>query len=285
MSQPHPSHSPPSATSSGQLTPPRKPLACLPCRQRKIGCDRHQPQCASCQRAGLQCSFPPRTRTRRATKATKTEELAKRLNRLEQVLGDLDQTGQVRAETDYVEEPGQTGSDNSWLIHTLTPREDDIRPSTEPSTRVNSYLGRSVWKSLSAHVRKPIEAGCLYKLSNECTPDRRHTEAFRSSLGCGRRMLRFFQRLRGRHKQIRICLLVKHGSNAVFVITSEPPACNDPPGNIRPQRQPNGQAAACADFVQHSYGGRRKTSSSPTRVGTRSLVIFHLLCCDNQYKR
>lgn len=165
MSQSHPSRSSPNATSSGQLQAPQKPLACLPCRQRKTGCDHRQPQCTSCQRSGFQCSYPPRTRIRRATKVAKITELTKRLNRLEQA---LDQSGQVPAETGYIEGSwnlpnggGDSGSDNNRPTQTSIQREDDIQPSRKPAARADSYMDKYVWRSLSAQVRQPMPAGGL----------------------------------------------------------------------------------------------------------------------------
>lgn len=69
-----------------------KDYACLPCRQRKVRCDRHVP-CNNCGKSGnpQQCSFVPPTRgtwKRKHTKPSK-ESLHAKLKRYEDLLKSL----------------------------------------------------------------------------------------------------------------------------------------------------------------------------------------------------
>ena len=62
-----------------------KPHSCLPCRQRKVKCDRHTP-CSNCMKAGKQCSFIPPVRGKRKRTKLPKEGLHAKLRRYEELL-------------------------------------------------------------------------------------------------------------------------------------------------------------------------------------------------------
>ena len=62
-----------------------KTHSCLPCRQRKVKCDRHTP-CSNCVRAGKQCSFVPPVRGKRKRTKPPREGLHAKLRRYEELL-------------------------------------------------------------------------------------------------------------------------------------------------------------------------------------------------------
>jgi Fungal Zn(2)-Cys(6) binuclear cluster domain len=62
-----------------------KPHSCLPCRQRKVKCDRHTP-CSNCVKAGKQCSFIPPVRGKRKRTKVPKEGLHAKLRRYEELL-------------------------------------------------------------------------------------------------------------------------------------------------------------------------------------------------------
>jgi hypothetical protein len=62
-----------------------KAHSCLPCRQRKVKCDRRTP-CSNCARAGKQCSFIPPVRGKRKRTKVPKEGLHAKLRRYEELL-------------------------------------------------------------------------------------------------------------------------------------------------------------------------------------------------------
>lgn len=62
-----------------------KPHSCLPCRQRKVKCDRHTP-CSNCVKAGKQCSFIPPVRGKRKRTKVPKEGLHAKVRRYEELL-------------------------------------------------------------------------------------------------------------------------------------------------------------------------------------------------------
>lgn len=68
---------------------PMKVLSCASCRQRKIKCDKVQPNCIQCSRFGFECVYPSRKPTRRAPRP-RQNELLDRISRLETIVGKAD---------------------------------------------------------------------------------------------------------------------------------------------------------------------------------------------------
>ncbi|GKZ36104.1 hypothetical protein AbraIFM66950_007011 [Aspergillus brasiliensis] len=72
----HPSDAHSSPTESIRSSAPsslsRPITSCLPCRRRKVKCDRRQPQCLACQRVGHACSYVSKPESNRITKPSST---------------------------------------------------------------------------------------------------------------------------------------------------------------------------------------------------------------------
>ena len=94
MREPHPAmHQPPQPSASEaerveQLGPNASDLSkfsCLPCRQRKVKCDRRSP-CSSCTKALRQCSFIDPVRGKRKKRSAPKEGLHAKLRRYEELL-------------------------------------------------------------------------------------------------------------------------------------------------------------------------------------------------------
>ena len=66
-------------------TPDLKMFSCLPCRQRKVKCDRQNP-CSQCTRAARQCSFIAPVRGKPRKRSAPKEGLHAKLRRYEEML-------------------------------------------------------------------------------------------------------------------------------------------------------------------------------------------------------
>ncbi|KAL4952086.1 hypothetical protein BDW69DRAFT_168565 [Aspergillus filifer] len=64
----------------------RMRLSCLRCRDRKLKCDRGEPQCKRCQSIGIQCTYPERRKTRGSRQKSEIHQLDHRLEALEERL-------------------------------------------------------------------------------------------------------------------------------------------------------------------------------------------------------
>ncbi|KAH9890142.1 hypothetical protein F4778DRAFT_785304 [Xylariomycetidae sp. FL2044] len=78
----------PSSSSSSPAGVPQSYVrrSCFPCSRKKIRCDRKQPCCSACSRAGRSCAFPPAGPRVRRTKKTIMADMASRISSLEQSL-------------------------------------------------------------------------------------------------------------------------------------------------------------------------------------------------------
>ncbi|EFY97745.1 fungal specific transcription factor domain-containing protein [Metarhizium robertsii ARSEF 23] len=84
--------------------------SCVTCRRRRVRCDRHQP-CSNCDRAQIQCVFPPPQRASRRTRqvnhdtpvlnprASEIELMKRRLQKLENIVTQLSGHVEVNRET------------------------------------------------------------------------------------------------------------------------------------------------------------------------------------------
>ncbi|KAL4938459.1 hypothetical protein BDV06DRAFT_56477 [Aspergillus oleicola] len=61
-------------------------LSCSRCRDRKLKCDRGEPECKRCQSIGLQCTYPARRKTRGSRQKSEFHRLDHRLDALEERL-------------------------------------------------------------------------------------------------------------------------------------------------------------------------------------------------------
>jgi hypothetical protein len=68
---------------------PAKVLSCASCRARKVRCSKIQPRCTECEKADVECIYPSRKPTRRASRP-RQRELLDRISRLEGIVGQVD---------------------------------------------------------------------------------------------------------------------------------------------------------------------------------------------------
>ncbi|KAL4745758.1 hypothetical protein BDW72DRAFT_198349 [Aspergillus terricola var. indicus] len=64
----------------------RMKLSCLRCKDRKLRCDRGEPQCKRCQNSSVQCLYPDKRKTRGARQKSDIHRLDHRLEALEEQL-------------------------------------------------------------------------------------------------------------------------------------------------------------------------------------------------------
>ncbi|KAF4202161.1 hypothetical protein CNMCM8927_000590 [Aspergillus lentulus] len=95
---------------SHESSDPPVSAACEQCRSRKVRCDRRLPQCSNCEKAGVMCEFP-----RRSKRVNPVKELVKDVSGLATRLDSLDSTMQ------------------SLLREIITPRTNDSQYSQRPS--------------------------------------------------------------------------------------------------------------------------------------------------------
>lgn len=86
-----------------------KVLSCTCCRERKTKCDKLQPFCTQCSRAGLQCVYPSRKPTRRAPRP-RQRELLDRISRLESIVGQADPDKVRQLEALVGAQPGEASA-------------------------------------------------------------------------------------------------------------------------------------------------------------------------------
>ncbi|WQF87357.1 hypothetical protein CDEST_12371 [Colletotrichum destructivum] len=88
-------HSPtdgqPANRGSDALPRPR-PLACTPCRRRKIRCDHKTPICSNCVRYGLECAWPEGRRSSGRRQRPLYEDVVSRLAQMEKLVEELQTT-------------------------------------------------------------------------------------------------------------------------------------------------------------------------------------------------
>jgi hypothetical protein len=99
-----------------------KSYSCLPCRQRKVKCDRRTPSCSNCVKGEKQCSFVPPVRGKRKRTKGPREGLHARLKRYEELLK------AYGAQLEPSEDFDDSGSE------TASPRDVEINKEAEPRT-------------------------------------------------------------------------------------------------------------------------------------------------------
>lgn len=69
--------------------PHLNPRSCVTCRKRKVRCNKVEPACENCSKAGIDCIYPAPGRAPRKPRKPPDAELLKRLRRLEGVVQGL----------------------------------------------------------------------------------------------------------------------------------------------------------------------------------------------------
>ncbi|KAM5343037.1 hypothetical protein ACJ41O_014003 [Fusarium nematophilum] len=129
-----------------------KVLSCSSCRTRKIKCDKTQPVCTQCSRFGLDCAYPSRKPTRRASRPRQSE-LLDRISRLETIVNQADPS-KLR-QLDEETTPDAPRGVATTLSATL---EDQCSESQAAATHAacaqtgEKYLSAGFWGNLCAEV-------------------------------------------------------------------------------------------------------------------------------------
>ncbi|KAL4738350.1 hypothetical protein BDV11DRAFT_189766 [Aspergillus similis] len=107
-------------------------LSCLRCKDRKLRCDRGEPQCKRCQNSSLQCLYPDKRKTRRTSQKSDIHRLDRRLETLEEQL----KTAATRNVSQ--ESPNQTHTSAE------TTRVETPRVNLESTPKDDAFLYRMV---------------------------------------------------------------------------------------------------------------------------------------------
>lgn len=91
-----------------------KSYSCLPCRQRKVKCDRHTP-CSNCVKAEKQCSFIPPVRGKRKRTKRPREGLHAKLKRYEDLLKSYG--AKIEPSDDFDNSDSETASQHDVEMH------------------------------------------------------------------------------------------------------------------------------------------------------------------------
>ncbi|GKZ19761.1 hypothetical protein AbraIFM66951_009832 [Aspergillus brasiliensis] len=114
----HPSdaHSSPneSIRSSAPSSLSRPITSCLPCRRRKVKCDRRQPQCLACQRGGHACSYVSKPESNRITKPSSTSGSRVSSSTLDRINPGLQRLANFMAQAKAYEGPSAHNHSSSW---------------------------------------------------------------------------------------------------------------------------------------------------------------------------
>lgn len=134
------------------------PLSCVSCRQRKVKCNRIFP-CSHCVRAGIECVFPSRKRSRKP-RLSRQNELLLRLSKLEEIVGRVDPAslGTLPA----VDETSVAAAHEAGIPAAAPeqPQDDDEEAPQEPASRVSrpkddpstKYMSAEFWSNLCGEV-------------------------------------------------------------------------------------------------------------------------------------
>ncbi|KAK7423939.1 hypothetical protein QQX98_000811 [Neonectria punicea] len=122
-----------------------KLLSCSSCRNRKIKCDKSQPECTQCSRFGFDCVYPSRKPTRRAPRPRQTE-LLDRISRLENIVGQAD-PAKLRLLDQEIRAAAGGCAPEPAEQEALSPGAQDAH-----SQGVGRYLSQEFWGHLCAEV-------------------------------------------------------------------------------------------------------------------------------------
>lgn len=143
-----------------------KAYSCLPCRQRKVKCDRIDP-CTHCIKSGKQCSFIPPVRGKRKVLKPRKEGTHARLRRYEAMLKSL---GAEIETTEHDDEDAETSKGDIDMDYTRS--EDGVRMESDEHTAPEEikpkflmkdgssrYFDSALWTGLGDESRHPEETG------------------------------------------------------------------------------------------------------------------------------
>ncbi|KAL4790560.1 hypothetical protein BDV19DRAFT_382219 [Aspergillus venezuelensis] len=112
----------------------RMKLSCSRCRDRKLKCDRGEPQCKRCQSIGIQCTYPERRKTRGSRQKSEFHKLDHRLEALEERLRTAatpDHGASTPTPPPRAEEPSRPLTFKTGTHDEATPRNLELEPGTD----------------------------------------------------------------------------------------------------------------------------------------------------------
>ncbi|KAL2859175.1 hypothetical protein BJX68DRAFT_252221 [Aspergillus pseudodeflectus] len=109
----------------------RVKLSCSRCRERKLKCDRGEPDCDRCQATNVQCRYPERRKARGARQKTEMDRLGHRLEALEERIRNSQSQSLTPPALDTVSKQG-------------SPRTEPPRVSSEPENTTSTWIYRLV---------------------------------------------------------------------------------------------------------------------------------------------
>ncbi|KAL6230686.1 hypothetical protein BDW75DRAFT_60033 [Aspergillus navahoensis] len=138
----------------------RMKLSCLRCRDRKLKCDRGEPQCKRCQTSSLQCLYPDKRKTRGARQKSDIHGLAHRLEALEEQLNAAATTNASQKAPNRSQTPGETlrvetpqvslengPREDAFLYRMVSGAKDSIETLTTQSSEPSSPWAQSTVNS------------------------------------------------------------------------------------------------------------------------------------------
>lgn len=149
-----------SSNSNSAPTPHVQGFSCLPCRQRKVKCDRRSP-CSNCEKTDKECSFVAPVRGKRKRTKPPRESLHAKLRRYERLLESYGDTGELSVQSSVTSDV-ELDSDASSLRQrpgTASPQGDSDtvkkpRGQQEPEARLvvdkgnSRYYDSPLWSNL-----------------------------------------------------------------------------------------------------------------------------------------
>ncbi|KAL4999799.1 hypothetical protein BDV10DRAFT_163883 [Aspergillus recurvatus] len=126
-------------------------LSCLRCRDRKLRCDRGEPQCKRCQNGSLQCLYPDKRKTRGARQKSDIHRLDHRLEALEEQLKAAAAANASQVAPNRSHAPEKTprvnlendSRDDAFLYRMVSGAKDSIETFTTQSSEPSSPWAQS----------------------------------------------------------------------------------------------------------------------------------------------
>ncbi|KAL0935185.1 fungal specific transcription factor [Colletotrichum truncatum] len=112
------------ATRGSDALPRPRPLACTPCRRRKIRCDHKTPICSNCVRYGLECAWPEGRRSSGRRQRPLYEDVVSRLAQMERLVEELQSTKP---------DQGMTPPTNEASTSSISPLNTVSTPAVAPA--------------------------------------------------------------------------------------------------------------------------------------------------------
>ncbi|KAL2807940.1 hypothetical protein BJX63DRAFT_55798 [Aspergillus granulosus] len=121
----------------------RMKLSCSRCRERKLKCDREEPECQRCRASNVQCRYPERRKPRGTRQKTEIDHLGHRLEALEEQIASRPSQSQSIAlnapdtapkhanpRTETAPLPSESEKSTTWIYRLVSGAKDNIEDLT-----------------------------------------------------------------------------------------------------------------------------------------------------------